>query len=90
MNDGGYKIRKQAAIHFVTFSVVEWIDVFTRKLYRDIVLDSLHYCQGNKFLLLHSWCIMSNHLHLIASSVIATLLQSINQPRNRNKKLLRV
>jgi putative transposase len=68
MNDGGYKIRDQAAIHFVTFSVVEWIDVFTRKLYRDIVLDSLRYCQENKFLLLHSWCIMSNHLHLIASS----------------------
>ncbi|MEI9811080.1 MAG: hypothetical protein WDO16_26115 [Bacteroidota bacterium] len=34
MNEGGYKIRNQAAIHFITFAVVEWVDVFTRKQYR--------------------------------------------------------
>jgi|1115.fasta_scaffold07464_1 hypothetical protein len=28
---GGYQIRNLAAIHFVTFSVVEWVDVFTRR-----------------------------------------------------------
>ena|SRR5215831_1075129 len=68
MNSGGYKIRNQHVPHFITFAVVEWIDVFTRKLYRDIVLDSLRYCQAEKGLLLHCWCIMSNHLHLIASA----------------------
>ncbi len=68
MSDGGYKIRNQAAIHFLTFAVVEWIDVFTRREYRDIVLDSIRYCQKEKGLLLHCWCIMSNHLHLIASA----------------------
>jgi hypothetical protein len=31
MSEGGYKIRNQAAIHFITFAVVEWVDVFTRK-----------------------------------------------------------
>jgi putative transposase len=66
--DGGYKIRNQAAIHFITFAVVEWVDVFTRKEYRDIVLDSIKYCQSEKGLLMHCWCIMSNHLHLIASA----------------------
>jgi len=68
MSDGGYKIRNQAAIHFITFAVVEWIDVFTRKDYRDIVLDSIRFCQKGKGLLLHSWCIMSNHVHLIVSA----------------------
>jgi len=68
MSDGGYKIRNQAAVHFITFSVVEWIDVFTRKIYRDIVLDSLKHCQSEKGLLIHCWCIMSNHLHLILSA----------------------
>src|SRR5215203_5557947 len=68
MSEGGYKIRNPAAIHFITFAVVEWVDVFTRKDYRDIVLDSLRYCQNNKGLLLHCWCIMSNHLHFIASA----------------------
>ena len=68
MDKGGYKIRNQAAIHFITFAVVSWIDIFTRKEYRDIVLDSIKYCQDEKGLLLHCWCIMSNHLHLIASA----------------------
>ncbi len=68
MDKSGYRIRNQAAIHFVTFSVVEWVDVFTRKMYRDIVLDSIRFCQNNKGLLLHCWCIMSNHLHLILSA----------------------
>ncbi len=68
MNEGGYKIRNQAAVHFITFAVVEWVDVFTRKDYRDIVLDSIRHCQKEKGLLLHCWCIMGNHLHLIASA----------------------
>jgi REP element-mobilizing transposase RayT len=68
MMEGGYKIRNQAAIHFITFAVVEWVDVFSRKEYRDIVLDSIRFCQQEKGLLLHCWCIISNHLHLVIST----------------------
>lgn len=68
MSIGGYKIRNKEAIHFVTFAVVEWVDVFTNKIYKDIVVDSLRHCQSNKGLLLHSWCLMSNHMHMILSS----------------------
>jgi putative transposase len=68
MSNGGYKIRNQGASHFITFAVVEWIDVFTRKQYCDIVLDSLKHCQSERGLVLNCWCIMSNHLHLIASA----------------------
>ena len=68
MSDSGYIIRNQYAIHFITFSVVQWIDIFTRKVYADIVIDSLKYCQANKGLKIHAWCIMSNHLHLIVST----------------------
>jgi len=46
--DDGYKIRNQSAIHFITFAVVKWVDVFTRQPYKDIVVDSLKYCQANK------------------------------------------
>ena len=42
--------------------------VFTRKEYRDILIESLKYCQKEKGLLLHGWCIMSNHVHLVASA----------------------
>ena len=68
MSEGGYKIRNQAAIHFITFAVVSWIDVFTRKDYRDILLDSIRFCQREKGLVVYSWCIMSNHVHLIVSA----------------------
>ncbi len=30
MGQGGYKIRDKEGIHFVTFAVTEWVDVFTR------------------------------------------------------------
>jgi REP element-mobilizing transposase RayT len=69
----GYKVRNQKEIHFVTFAVVEWVDAFTRKEYRDIVLNSLRFCQESKSLLLHGWCVMSNHMHLLASSKILDL-----------------
>jgi putative transposase len=60
-----YKIRDQSKLHFVTFAVVKWIDVFTRQEYRDILLESLRYCQKEKGLEIYAWCIMSNHVHLI-------------------------
>lgn len=62
---GGYKIRNQNSMHYLTFTVVGWVDVFTRKMYRDIFIDSLKFCQKEKGLLLYSYVIMSNHVHLI-------------------------
>ena len=68
MKNDGYKIRDQQGIYFITFAVVEWIDVFTRKEYSNIIKESLRYCIQHKGLKLHAWCIMSNHVHLIISS----------------------
>jgi putative transposase len=62
-----YNIRSEE-MYFLTFTVTDWVDVFTRKDYRYIITDSLKYCQQNKGLNLFAWCIMSNHMHLIASS----------------------
>ncbi|MCX2742681.1 transposase [Mangrovivirga sp. M17] len=66
--DKGYKIRDQNGLYFVTFAVVEWVDVFTRKEYADIVVESLIFCQKIKGLEIYSWCLMSNHLHLIVAA----------------------
>jgi REP element-mobilizing transposase RayT len=60
-----YKIRNQEKLYFVTFAVVEWVDVFTKREYKEIIIDSLKYCQKHKGLEVYSWGIMSNHLHLI-------------------------
>ena len=63
-----YKVGDDAIPHFITFSVVGWIDIFTRECYKDIMINSLKYCQENKGLILHAWVIMTNHVHLIMSS----------------------
>jgi len=48
--------------------IVYWIDIFTRKKYRDIVTDSLAYCMTAKGLEVYAYVIMSNHVHLIVRS----------------------
>lgn len=60
-----YKILDQSYPHFVSFSVVHWIDLFTRPVYQEVIVDSLEYCQKNKGLIVYAWCIMTNHIHLI-------------------------
>ena len=62
MSTGGYKITDQGAMYFVSFAVVGWIDIFSRKEYRDIIIESLKYCQEHKGLVIYAWCIMSNHV----------------------------
>ena len=61
-----YKIGNQNALHYLTFATVNWIDVFTGKKYRDVLIDSLAYCRKEKGLELYGYVIMSNHVHLIA------------------------
>ncbi len=63
-----YKIDDQEGLYFLTFQIVRWIDIFTRQVYKDIILDSFRFCQKNKGLKVHSWVIMSNHIHAILSS----------------------
>jgi REP element-mobilizing transposase RayT len=62
-----YKFREQGELYFITFAVVGWIDVFTRKLYKDLLLDVFKFCIKEKGLSIHAYVIMSNHVHLIIS-----------------------
>jgi REP element-mobilizing transposase RayT len=64
----GWGIRDPLSSYFLTFTVVDWVDVFTRKIYRDIVLDSFQYCRENKGLQVWGYIIMSNHVHTIMSA----------------------
>jgi len=68
MSKNGYKIDNPDGVYFITFAVVQWLDVFTRNEYTNIVVESLRYCQVNKGLEINAWSIMSNHLHLICSA----------------------
>ncbi|CAN5321234.1 transposase [soil metagenome] len=62
-----YKFNDPEGIYFISIATVEWIDVFSRKEYIEIVLESLKHCQKEKGLIIYAWCIMTNHLHLIIS-----------------------
>jgi putative transposase len=68
MSDSGYKIKNQYGLHFLTFTTVGWVDIFTRKETKQIIIDSLKYCIEHKGLILYGYVIMTNHIHLIAKS----------------------
>ncbi|MBI4947361.1 MAG: transposase [Bacteroidetes bacterium] len=55
-------------LYFVSFSVVGWMDVFVRREYQDILVDSISFCQKNKELKLFFYCIMPSHVHFITYS----------------------
>ena len=64
----GYLINHPSNAYFLTFTVVDWVDIFTRKIYRDIIIDSLKYCRSFKGLKVWGYVIMSNHMHSILSA----------------------
>jgi len=61
----GYTISDQYALYFVTLTTVGWVDLFTRKEYKDIIIESLKYCICNKGLELYAYVIMPSHCHMI-------------------------
>ena len=55
-------------IHFLTFTTIEWIDVFTKPEYFDLIMNTFKYCQKNSGLLLYGFVIMTNHIHCLVST----------------------
>ena len=52
-------------MHFITLTIIEWIDIFTKPEYFQVIIDSLKYCRKNKGFKLYEYVIMTNHIHLI-------------------------
>jgi putative transposase len=53
--------------YFVTLTVTDWVDIFTRRIYSDLVIQNLQYCQQHKKLNIYAYVLMTNHLHLVAN-----------------------
>jgi putative transposase len=64
-------------IYFLTTTVVAWVDIFTRPVYKHIIIDSIKFCQQEKGLELYAWVLMSNHLHMIAGANEGFILPDI-------------
>jgi len=68
MSGDKYFITDQHNPYFLTLTVVHWIDLFSRKDYRDVIVESLNYCIKEKNIRVYSWVIMTNHVHLICQA----------------------
>ena len=64
-------------IHFLTFTTIEWIDIFTKSEYFDLIIGTFKHCQKNSGLLLHGFVIMTNHLHCLVSAKESYYLENI-------------
>ncbi|WP_143961264.1 REP-associated tyrosine transposase [Litoribacter populi] len=81
-----YSIKDQSAVHFVTFTVHQWADVFTRQVYVEILLESIKYCQIHKGLNVYAWVVMTNHCHLVISSSKTPLSDIIRDLKKHTAK----
>jgi REP element-mobilizing transposase RayT len=54
-------------MYFISFAVINWIDVFIRQQYFELICDSLEYCIKNKGMVVYAYCIMPSHIHMIFS-----------------------
>ena len=72
-----YQNRLTDTVYYVTTTVVDWIDIFTRPQYKHAIVQSLQYCQQQKGLILYGWVLMTNHIHLLAGCKEEILLTDI-------------
>lgn len=63
-----YKANELGKAYFVTLTVVNWIDVFTRLSQRYLLINSLRYCQREKGLEIYAYCIMPSHIHILCKA----------------------
>lgn len=85
----GYKIRDQTKPHFLTFTVVDWVAIFTRHRYKDLLVENLNYCIVNKEMVVFGYVIMSNHIHCIVQCKNGKLSDLIRDfKKHTSKKII--
>lgn len=75
-------------VFYLTFTIVGWMDVFTRPTYTKEIVDSLKFCQQRKGLEIYAYVIMTNHLHLIARRADGELVHAIRDFKSFTAKRL--
>ena len=51
---------------FITFQTVDWIDIFVRPVYKQVIVHTLNHFIESKGMIVYAWCLMTNHLHMLA------------------------
>ena len=63
-----YKFHNKSGLYFVSFATVNWIDVFTRQVYFNVLSESIDFCRKHKGMELYCYCFMPSHVHFIFRS----------------------
>lgn len=61
-------ITDQHACYSLTFTIVDWVDLFVTPEYKQVIVRSLNDYIDNKGLIVYGWCLMSHRLHLMAQA----------------------
>lgn len=87
-----YRVRSHDDIYFVTFTIVDWVDLFIRPSYKNLIVENLAYCQQHKGLEIYAYCLMTNHLHLLVSATAPAKLPAIIRDfkKHTNKQLIKL
>jgi REP element-mobilizing transposase RayT len=65
MGRSRYTITDSNAPHFLTFTVLNWLAIFTRPDTVQIILDALIWRQNHKNIKVYGYVILENHMHCI-------------------------
>lgn len=63
-----HEYRENEGCYFITFNTVDWVDVFIRPVYKQVIVHTLNHFIDSKGLVVYAWCLMSHHLHLLAKA----------------------
>ncbi len=80
-----YKFIDKKAVYFTTSTVVGWTDIFTREIYKTILLDSIRHCQINQGLILHGWVLMTNPARMTGRTGICILSVVLKKEKTLDK-----
>jgi len=81
-----YKIIDSTQPTFVTLTIIDWVDLFTRPIYFRILDDALNYCTKYKGLNVHAYVYMSSHIHMIVSAHDSALQDIIRDFKKHTSK----
>ncbi|APG64038.1 hypothetical protein LPB136_01030 [Tenacibaculum todarodis] len=58
----------KSALYLVSFATVNWIEVFTRQVYFNVLAESINFYRVKKGMELYAYCFMPSHVHLLFRS----------------------
>ena len=60
---------EEGSCYCVTFNTVDWVDVFIRPVYKQIIVHTLNHFIDSGKVTVYGWCLMTNHLHLLVHPI---------------------